>query len=220
MTDSRGGVMPLASQCGAKKKNGEPCRAPKAKGGTRCRRHGGASPRSQEAAKKRLAAQELEERKRAALKTLGYPVGKDIDPGQALLDEIQFTHAHVLWLRAKVQELSGEDLIWGITSQETGTERGEMVDKATYSSEANIWYQLYLQERKHLVMVSAAALKAGIEERRVKLAEDQGHMVAGVVQRILAALNLTVAQQQLAPQVVSREFRALAALSVAQETNE
>lgn len=42
--------------CGAKTRNGTPCRKPPLLGATRCRLHGGASPRSLEAARKRLLA--------------------------------------------------------------------------------------------------------------------------------------------------------------------
>ncbi|MET1085727.1 MAG: hypothetical protein ABWY04_01180 [Arthrobacter sp.] len=54
------------------------------------------------------------------------------------------------------------------------------------------------------------ALKAGIEERNVKLAESQGLLVADVIRRILGALELTPEQQQLVPEVVPRELRTLA----------
>ena len=79
-------------------------------------------------------------------------------------------------------------------------------------SAPNVWYQLYMTERDHLVKVSAAALRAGIEERRIKMAEDQGNLVAAVLQRILAALNLSPEQWAEVPTIVPRELRALAAL--------
>ncbi|MEO5317609.1 hypothetical protein PV761_03310 [Arthrobacter sp. CC3] len=142
--------------------------------------------------------------------TLGLPV--DIDPAKALLDEIAWSHAHVQWLRGKVQELKAGELVWGVTQTDQGVGPQGMVDMTTEKSAPNVWYQMYLTEREHLVKVSAAALRAGIEERRIKIAEDQGNLVAAVLQRILAALNLSPEQWAEVPTIVPRELRALAAL--------
>jgi hypothetical protein len=138
--------------------------------------------------------------------------GDDVDPAKALLDEISWTHAHVQWLRAKVQELGTEDLVWGKTLHREGLGPEGPVDVSDHKAAPNIWYELYLKEREHLVKVSAAALRAGIEERRIKIAEDQGNLVAAVLQRILAALNLSPEQWAEVPTIVPRELRALAAL--------
>ena len=136
--------------------------------------------------------------------------GDDIDPAKALLDEISWTHAHVQWLRAKVQELGTEELVWGQTQTDKGIGPQGPVDTATEKAAPNVWYALYMAEREHLVKVSAAALRAGIEERRIRIAEDQGNMVAAVLQRILAALNLSPEQWAEVPTIVPRELRALA----------
>lgn len=103
--------------CGARKKNGNDCGAPPIRGGTRCWRHGGKAQQVRAAAYRRLAEQELERQ----VQTLGiadkYP---DVDPGQALLREIQITHAHVEWLRSKVAELEPEQLVWGEWQHKVG----------------------------------------------------------------------------------------------------
>ena len=146
-----------------------------------------------------------------AMVTLGAK-GKDVDPAKALLDEISWTHAHVQWLRTKVQELSPGELVWGVTQTDQGSGPQGPVDLSTEKSAPNVWYSLYMAERDHLVKVSAAALRAGIEERRIKIAEDQGNLVAAVLQRILAALNLSPEQWAEVPTIVPRELRALAAM--------
>lgn len=65
------------------------------------------------------------------------------------------------------------------------------VDTVTEKADPSVWYQLYLKEREHLAKVCALALRAGIEERKVKLAESQGLLVADAIRRILGALGLT-----------------------------
>jgi hypothetical protein len=195
--------------CGAKNKKVEPCGLPPVPGSTRCGRHGGNSPQAKRKAAERLAEREAKEQMTKAVRTLGLPV--DVDPGKALLDEIHWTAGHVQWLREKVQELEADELVWGKEKHEDGVGPQGVVDVTTEKAGPNVWYDLYLKEREHLAKVCALALRAGIEERRVKLAENQGLLVADVIRRILNALALTPEQQQLVPEIVPRELRALAA---------
>lgn len=202
----------MKNQCAAKAKGtGEQCRRAPIAGGTVCRVHGGASSRVQAAAARRVEEEAAAAELAKAMATLGHPAG-NVDPAEALLDEIRWTHAHVQWLRSKVQGLSSDDLVWGRTQTDAGIGPQGPVDTTTEKSGPNVWYQMYLTEREHLVKVTSAALRAGIEERRVKLAEQQGDLVAAVVNRILAALNLTPEQAAQVPIIVPREFRALAEL--------
>ncbi|MDQ0756090.1 hypothetical protein [Arthrobacter sp. B3I4] len=160
------------------------------------------------AAERRVAEAAARETMTKAVRTLGLPI--DVDPGKALLDEIHWTAGHVAWLRDKVQELQDDDLVWGRASTEVGIGPEGPIDKTTEKADASVWYQLYLKEREHLAKVCSLALRAGIEERKVKLAESQGLLVADAIRRILGALGLTPEQQELVPVIVPRELRALA----------
>lgn len=198
--------------CGAHKRNGDPCGAAPMKGQRRCGRHGGKSPQAKKAAERRLAEQEAARNMGKAVRTLGITEKyQDVDPGKALLEEISVTYAHVQWLREKVAELSEDRIIWGRTQYEEGIGPEGPIDKTTMKAEPSVWYQLYLREREHLVKVTTAALKAGIEERKVRLAESQGELVARVIRGILEALNLTADQWHLVQTVVPQQLRALAA---------
>jgi hypothetical protein len=197
------------SICGAKKRDGNPCGAPPIKGGKRCVRHGGKAPQVQAAAARRVAEAAAQEQMVKAVRTLGLPI--DVDPGKALLDEIHWTAGHVAWLREKVQELEADDLVWGKTQHDDGVGPQGVVDVTTEKAAPSVWYELYMKERDHLAKVCALALRAGIEERKVKLAESQGALVADVIRRILAALGLTPEQQALVPQIVPEQLRLLAA---------
>lgn len=163
---------------------------------------------------KRKAAERVQEAEsreimEKAVVTLG--LKKDgVDPGQALLNEIAWTQAHVDWLRTRVQELEPDTLVWGRVDHEEGIGPLGAIDKTTQKAAPNVWYQLYMTERDHLAKVSALALKAGIEERRVRIAEQDGQKVAMVLQRILNALNLTPEQARIYPEIASRELHALA----------
>ncbi|MFS0832010.1 hypothetical protein ABC337_15270 [Arthrobacter sp. 1P04PC] len=195
--------------CGAKNKKGEPCGLGPVPGAGRCGRHGGKAPQVKAAAERRVAEAAARDTMTKAVRTLGLPI--DVDPGKALLDEIHMTAGHCAWLREKVQELEPEQLVWGKEKHEEGIGPQGMVDVSTEKAGPSVWYELYLKEREHLAKVCALALRAGIEERRVKLAENQGLLVADAIRRILGALGLTPEQQQLVPVIVPRELRALAA---------
>ena len=114
----------------------------------------------------------------------------------------------VAYYQAQVETIAETDttrLVYGVTKssdEPLGT-------TTTKEASTNIWIQLWNQERDRLARVSLEAVKVGIEQRRVKLAEDQGALVAAVVRRVLDRLNLTPEQAALIPTIVPEELRAL-----------
>lgn len=150
----------------------------------RCVWHGGQTETGRRAAAKDQAAE--------LIKFYGSPV--QTNPVDALLDEVRRTAGHVAFLGDKIanwpQDQFGQD--GAITPAFDG------------------WVKLYQSERAQLVRVSQAALNAGINERLVQLAEHQGMRLADAVETILKALNLSVDQWALVPQVVPQALRGLA----------
>jgi hypothetical protein len=67
-------------------------------------------------------------------------------------------------------------------------------------------WQMYVEERKHLHRLTVDAIKAGIEERRVRLEEEQGVLMGRLITAVLGDLNLTEAQRGLVPAVVRRHL--------------
>lgn len=183
---------------GKSKRSGQRCKRAPCPGLDKCSIHCGLS-------KAERAARAAEEQARKAVVTYGLP--RDISPTDALLEEVRYTAGHVAWLREKVAELEADDLVWGRTEEveKQATEFGGT--DTTYAAAPNIWLELYFRERKHLLDVTKAAISVGIEERRVRLAEAQGQMVAQVVKRILGRLGLSEEQQKMVPFVVPEEFR-------------
>lgn len=196
-------------KCGGKRRsadsNGLPCTRPAGwgtdhPGDGRCKLHGG-STRSHRTANQVTQAER-------AVATFGLP--REIDPRDALLEEIYRTAGAVDWLHQQVQRLEAEQVIWGKTEEVEKT-AGEFpgVD-VTHAAAIHVWVELWQNERKHLVNVSKAAIAAGLEERKVRLAEQQGAMLASVIKNILGDLDLTPEQQSLVGQVVPRHLRAVA----------
>ncbi|WP_439947175.1 hypothetical protein [Streptomyces sp. BBFR109] len=195
---------------GRSKKTGKQCGRPSKAGQHVCRFHGGNAPQNLKAAERRIT----EEKARAIVETYGRKI--QTTATEALLDEVQWTAGHVAWLRERVQEIESEaaapgrdsehPLVWGVTRQKIGGEDEGITEEAA----PNIWLKLYQQERAHLVKVCAEAIKAGIEERRIRLAEQQGALVARAIRAILGDLQLTPEQEARVPEVVPRHLRALA----------
>jgi len=133
------------------------------------------------------------ERALAEVGTLGEPVV--IDPGTALLQEVQRTAGHVAWLGKEVKGLT--DL--------------------THATGAALMH-LYQRERDHLVRVAKAALDAGIAEREVRLAEAQGRLIVALIVGILGDLALSQEQYARANELVAMKLRELATSSTGDDT--
>lgn len=191
-------------KCTGRRSNGEACSKWPMKGQTVCRNHGGASPQAKAAAERRLQAIGAEQ----AIVTFGLP--REVDPRDALLEEVYRSAGVVDFLREQVQKLESDQVVWG-KAEEVEKQAGEFpgVD-TTHKAAVNVWVELYARERKHLVDVCKAAIAAGLEERRVRLAEQQGAMLASVIKNILGDLDLTAEQQARVGTVVPRHLRAVA----------
>lgn len=187
------------------KQSGKPCKRDAAVGLDKCSVHCGLSKAKRDEIGEAFRAHQAAEK---AVVTYGLP--RDISPTEALLEEVRYTAGHVAWLREQVQALEADELVWGVTEKvEKNATEFEGTD-TTSAAKPNAWLELYYRERKHLVDVTKAAIQAGIEERRVKLAEAQGHLVAEVIKRILGRLDLLDWQQKRVPVVVPEELRRVA----------
>ena len=155
-----------------------------------------------------IAAAKAEQQARQAVETYGLPL--DITPSEALLDEVRYTAGHVAWLRGKVRELEDGALVWGVTEESDKQATDFPGTDTVRAARPNVWLDLYYRERRHLIDVTKAALAAGIEERRVRLAEAQGLLLAQVIRAILGDLDLTAEQEAKAAEVVPRRLRAVA----------
>lgn len=184
------------SHCGGRKRDGSDgtCTRPAGWGTDhvgigRCKLHGGNTPSHRHASERAMAE--------SAVETFGLP--REVDPRDALLEEVYRTAGAVDWLCTKVRELDPSAVVWGLTER---TDEGEK-----HKAAPNIWYDMWAKERRHLTEVCRVALQAGVEERKVELAQQQGQLLAGVIQAILGELNLTSEQQRLIPDVVPRHLR-------------
>ena len=182
-----------------------------------CFTHGGAG-RNRKVAERQWRKEQAEGRAMAKLektvRTLGLAI--KTNPQDALLEELYRTAGAVAWLEAQVGELSAEELAWGRISEEKRTGIGEMetnIDLTTtvMGAKTNILMELYHKERAHLVHVAKVAIQCGIAERQVKLAEEQGAMIAQALRAVGEdpALGLSSVQVEVFRVTVARVLRTL-----------
>lgn len=142
----------------------------------------------------------------------------DLTPEEALLQTVRESAANVAFLRARVQELVGQKdlddpehpLIWGTTNLVSTGASATPGDDETMAAGANAWYEMYTRERELLLKASTAAVRAGIAERRVRLAEMGAEVIVGRIRQILNALNLTPEQVAESDRVVPLQISLLA----------
>lgn len=193
-------------RCSAKRRNGEGCGAWAVKGATVCRMHGGSSPQARAAAARRVQ----EEKAAKAAQRLAQPI--ETDPSQALLDLVSSAAGEVAYWRNRVDEIQDRDekrLTSGLTKITEGKDRGGVTTLRTVETVAAIEYRMWVDAQERLARYATAALRAGVEERRVRIAEDQGALVAQVIRRILDRLDLSEWQAEMVGSIVPEELRAL-----------
>lgn len=178
--------------CGAPLKSGGTC-AHKAGAGTEhfgygpCKMHMGNTPMVARGAFRQMA------------RAMGDPV--EIDPASAMASQIRTTAGHVAWLESKI---GGFRFVERTKLDAEGVEVEEFMTPNQQS-----WWKIYQEERDRLVKYSEVALRAGLAERTVRLAERQGEMLALVVDKILDGLQLTDEQLMRVPDVVPAALRSV-----------
>lgn len=181
-----------------------PCGLRPVTGLTVCHKHGGASPQSKAKSERHRAEQA------AAREVARLGVKLDIHPAEALIDLVQWTAGEVGYWRDVVTALANDDptaLTWGRTKvKDGGDDRG-----TTHAAGPHVAYTMLTHASDRLAAYSAAALRAGVDERRVQLAERQGALVADVIRGVLDRLHLTPEQWELVPTIVPAQLRLLTA---------
>jgi hypothetical protein len=193
--------------CGAKNKKADPCGLSPVPGATRCGRHGGKAPQVQAKARERI----VEENARGILGRID-PTAPQEHPVETLLKLINMKLAEVLWLRSKVQELEEADLVWGRAQHEVGEGPEGPIDKHTFKADQNIWWKLLREAENQLASWTAAAAKAGVEERQIRMNETLAMQFKTAIDQILNRMELTPAQVALVPHVVPAVLRSMSTL--------
>jgi hypothetical protein len=112
---------------------------------------------------------------------------QDTDPAEVLLSEIRRTAGHIEWLGDNLRNSDPHKFVRGLwlAKRQSGFIKEEEIDTTDLSQAGAMWLELYLTERRHLATICRTALAAGIEERRVRLAERQAERIGGAFRGML-----------------------------------
>lgn len=194
-------------RCGAKTRTGGKCQKTAGWGTThtgagRCKLHGGSTANGELHGNLELA-------RRDAV-VMGAPL--PIDPHEAILQAIHIAAGEVQYCSDRIAEL--DSALVDVTTVKTrplshgkdGESESTTVEEITRSSEVrlHVWIDARSKAMDRMVAYSAAALKAGVEERQVRVAEKTGQLLASVIGGILEELG--VAERPEAPAVVRRHL--------------
>ena len=149
--------------CGAKTRDGDPCRNPPMSGATRCRMHGGATPRGRAAAERRLAEAE------AVRHVTAFGARTDVTAPEALLELVQSKAAEVAYWDGRVAELSDDaraGLLMAKTEQGLGPQGP--VDTETRQAGPHVYVVMLHKAQDQLAAYSAAAIRAGVDRAMVE----------------------------------------------------
>jgi hypothetical protein len=170
-----------AKHCTGHRTDGSPCGAWAMQGGSVCFAHGGKAGQVKAAAQARLVVE------RAAAR-----FGVELDgtpPGKIALREIARSSAMVCHLADLVSQLSKDELTWGIGSKRTVIETGENpVVTIEQRARQHPFVLMLRDERNQLRSWIMAAHAAGIQERYIRLAEEDGAHMARIIQAVCARL--------------------------------
>ena len=189
-------------QCEAHKTNGEQCKANALVGLKVCWFHGGAG----KGARKKAIERQVTHAAEAMAFVYGAPLD-GISPEEALTDELSRTAGHVAWLQEQIATADPTFFVKGLwlSHRQSGHVKPEEVDDFSWNAAGALWVELYMKERDHLVKVSATAISAGLEERKVLLAE---RMVAQIGEAVTAMLE-ELGHDPTDPEVRAVAYRAI-----------
>jgi hypothetical protein len=151
--------------------------------------HGGSKPEAKRNAERNLALTEAQQ----LVNKLGVPI--EIDSADALEQLVWESAGNVAFYRAKVQALKD----------------GELVHDSIVGKSPDVFIKLYDDERTRLAQYASLALKAGVDERRVQLAEISATRLFDALVDALAVAGLTPAQEEAIRGAIANNLRSISA---------
>lgn len=180
--------------CDAKTRSGGSCDQPAGNrtnhpGFGKCWKHGGASPLAEVAGQVALAHRDYQ--------VMGVPV--DISPQDALLECIRIAAGEVAYFSTRISELEHEEAIGPVLTttdrplkEEKGAEDPHTIvqEIRTEQPQLHIFIRARQQAMDRLVNYSATALRVGLEERLVRVAEMEGEVIAIAIAATMQELGV------------------------------
>lgn len=145
------------------------------------------------------------------LKQVGSADAADLrDPRQVLLEQVTRSHQMVAVLDAMVRELTEADMRL-LGYEDEAFSLGVLTRRALKARHVRAVLELHGKWVAEASRISKMTMSAGVEERLVRLAEQQSRLIADVIRGALEALPLSPELRQQAMHEVAYRLRALEA---------
>jgi hypothetical protein len=190
--------------CGAKNKQGNGTCSKTAGWGTNhpgtghCRLHAGNTPGGNASAAKE------------EMQIMGIAI--EMDPFDALLSCVSIAAGEVAYCTRRIEQLRPDEVVithWEEQSYQNDDGEGVTNTKVSNAAELNLWIRTRQRSVDSLARYSKMAIDAGVDERRVALAEKWGDQIASLLKGVLDDLELTQRQKKEAPEIVRRHMAIL-----------
>lgn len=132
------------------------------------------------------------------------PIPADMSPVDVLVDELKRSAGFCFWIESQMAE-------WEDELVDLQTEN--LDDKGSMQIAPNnkaLWMDVWQRERQHLARVAKMCIDAGVDQRRVELAEKQASMMFMLINEALDMLKLSPEQQAVVPKIMPALIRQLA----------
>jgi hypothetical protein len=133
-----------------------------------------------------------------------FPIPQDMSPVDVLVDELKRSAGFCFWIEKQMAE-------WPDELVDLQTEN--LDDKGSMQIATNnkaLWLDIWQRERVHLAKVSKMCIDAGVDERRVQLAEKQASVMFMLINEAFDMLHLSAEQKAAVPKIMPALIRQLA----------
>lgn len=198
---------PIPGRCRATSKgSGQQCKQRVPLGHLVCRWHGGNAPQVRAAAERRAALAHAQQEH----DTLGLAL--DLDPLEALRVAVCMAAGDVQFWRAKVAALAQQWSAVHDIGDATASPHAIAGPDHLGDGAPHVYVVQYEKAQERLARVSKLAADAGVDVRRVQLAERQGELIAQVIRGVLGEFGL--ADHPDAAQIVRKHLELMSASAV------
>ncbi|UTN93071.1 hypothetical protein SEA_MARKY_68 [Streptomyces phage Marky] len=149
---------------------------------------------------RRRAVEEI----RATARFGNFPIPDDMSPVDVLVDELKRSAGFCFWIESKMAEWEDELVM---LQTENIDDKGSM---QIATNNKALWMDIWQRERQHLAKVAKMCLDAGVDQRRVELAEKQASVMFMLINEAFDMLSLSPEQKAAVPKIMPALIRQLA----------
>lgn len=142
---------------------------------------------------------------RATARFGNFPIPQDMSPVDILVNELHRSAGFVHWIEIKMSEGWDDELV--DLQTENIDDKGSM---QIATNDKALWLDIYQRERAHLAKVAKMCIDAGVDERRVRLAEQQSQVMFMLINEAFEMLKLSPEQKAAVPKIMPALIRQLA----------